>query len=80
MSMPRCWPPAYGSSPSLNFSSTGPSTGHVHATAGGAVTSTDVTTTINARRIWALLVFCIDNEGTVAIRSDVVNLDYKDMS
>src|SRR5580765_158807 len=38
-SIPRCWPPAYGLSPSPNGRSTDPDAGQLQAPAGGASTS-----------------------------------------
>jgi hypothetical protein len=50
MSMPRCWPPVYGSSSNAKPRSTGPSTGQLHALATGAPPSatTSATTMTNA--------------------------------
>ena len=39
MSIPRCWPPAYGSPSATNGLSTGPSTGQAHAAARGTCVS-----------------------------------------
>src|SRR6187200_1762134 len=50
MSMPRCWPPAYGSFPATKGLSTSPSTGQLHAAAPGArmsATSSKPKTTMN---------------------------------
>src|ERR671937_1896166 len=47
MSIPRCWPAAYGSLPKENGRRTGPSTGHVQAEAAeGAASATSRTTTM----------------------------------
>ena len=48
MSTPRCWPPAYGSSPTEKPRSTSPSVGQAQAGAAGAVTSAQTTTTSSA--------------------------------
>src|SRR5262245_58209230 len=45
MSIPRCWPPAYGSPSAANGLSTGPSTGHAQADAPGASASAAIITT-----------------------------------
>jgi len=62
MSIPRCWPAAYGSSPSTNFCSTGPLTGQLQAPAAGTITRAMAETTIRARGMWFLLVVSFANE------------------
>ena len=50
MSIPRCWPPAYGCAGSkAKGRSTGPSTGHVHARADAGRARTQSSTTANRR-------------------------------
>ena len=49
-SMPRCCPPAYGSSPSEKPRSTSPSAGHDHALAAGAVVSAQPSARTTAAR------------------------------
>ncbi len=48
--IPRCWPPAYGSSPSWKRWRTGPDAGQVHAPAGGASARADRSATPAVRR------------------------------
>src|SRR2546430_4117559 len=59
MSIPRCWPAAYGSSPRTNFWSTGPLTGQVHAPAVGTITRAAANATIRARRLCFSLLSCL---------------------
>src|SRR5438552_4590782 len=65
MSIPRCWPAAYGSSPRTNFCSTGPLTGQVHAPAVGTITRAAASTTIRARRICFSLLSFLPTEITI---------------
>jgi hypothetical protein len=52
MSMPRCCPAAYGSSPRMNRCKIGPRTGQVQASAGGTMTSaTSAPATSNRIRV-----------------------------
>jgi hypothetical protein len=51
MSIPRCWPAAYGSPPNENGRSTGPSTGHVQACPAGTTISAAKIAASSARRI-----------------------------
>jgi hypothetical protein len=81
MSIPRCWPAAYGSSPRTNFWSTGPLTGQVQAPAVGTITSAAASTTIRARRICFLLVVLIANSAPRYMgHLVVVNMDYRELS
>jgi hypothetical protein len=80
MSMPRCWPAAYGSSPSTNFWSTGPFTGQDQLAAVGANTSARAVAKIRAGRMEFSLLSLLPTMVTVAVPPDVVNMDYKDMS
>jgi hypothetical protein len=80
MSMPRCWPAAYGCAGSNEKPvTTGPTTGHVHAPAEGTKTAKSTTTTASARTTTP---FCCQ-DGKRALRrvagaSAVVNLDYSE--
>src|SRR5256886_16495543 len=81
MSIPRCWPAAYGSSPRTNFWSTGPLTGQVHAPAVGTITRAAANATIRARRICFLLVVLFANSAHDTWASQPLsNMDYRDVS
>jgi hypothetical protein len=60
MSIPRCWPPAYGFEPMLKARSTAPSVGQVHASAtpGTASASTN-TNTLTSHRIELFLALAL---------------------
>ncbi len=79
MSIPRCWPPAYGCAESnVNPSRTGPWTGHVHALAAGAHSTSSRTTRTN-RRMAVTSVVSFENEAaTLATRPDVVKAAYRE--
>jgi hypothetical protein len=79
MSIPLCWPAAYGSSPKTNFCRTGPWTGQFHASADGAITRAAANTAIRVRRIF-LLVVLFANRATIPMASVVVNSDYSEAS
>src|SRR4051794_26943953 len=68
-SIPRCWPPAYGSSPKTNGRSTGPPTGQDQARAAGAPQRAATRQTTSKRRIGLLLVVEIENRRRVARRA-----------
>src|SRR3954452_1963211 len=68
-SIPRCWPPAYGSSPKTNGRSTGPPTGQDQARAAGAPQRAATRHTTSKRRIGLLLVVEIENRRRVARRA-----------
>src|SRR5439155_24017051 len=76
MSIPRCWPPAYGCAGSkTNGRNTGPSTGHVHARADAGRARTQNSTTAS-RRMETSSVVRTANGGTVPARHLVVNTGY----
>src|SRR5215831_21162918 len=72
MSMPRCWPPAYGSFPRLKARSTAPSVGQVHALAVEGTRNTAAAThntTVTRRIASPLVVFSKQRTPRVAGRS-----------
>jgi hypothetical protein len=81
MSIPRCWPAAYGSSPSKKGRSTGPCTGHVQPKAEvGHASAAKIAAHTRSwiRSTQTLLVVRYANTTNVAREVNVVKSDYSE--
>jgi hypothetical protein len=81
MSIPRCWPAAYGSSPSKKGRSTGPCTGHVQPKAEvGHASAVEIAAHTRSRigSKQTLLVVRYANTANVARSIGVVKSDYSE--